>query len=248
MSVGFLAGLILVCTNIFNKQQTEMINAIQEIEITSTVNEVRLALKGREACTATFENKKVGSRDIKVIKKVIQYPETNEIEEVEAFPLYQYGRMSFGDYQLKISSYTLEEFSKGPILNGEAELNLIIQFDKNLSGNKEKSSAQRRIKIYASMDNLGRIETCSLNKETKSDEKFIVESEELIRAQGKIGIGSKDVPSRLSLKKGIQFLTSESSICEEGSNGVIFFHKGYQSLVICYERNAYRISNVGLRL
>ncbi|MFT6070613.1 MAG: hypothetical protein ACJAT2_003050 [Bacteriovoracaceae bacterium] len=248
MSIGFLAALILVCTNIFNKQQTEMINAIQEIEITSTVNEIRMALKGREACTASFENKKVGSRDIKVIKKVIQYPETNEIEEVEAFPLYQYGRISFGDYQLKISSYTLEGFSKGASASKETELNLVIEFNKNLPGDEEKSLTQRKIKLYAAMDNLGRIESCSLTKEAQSDEKFMVESDELIRLKGRIGIGSKNIPSRLSLEKGIQFLASDSSVCEEGSDGIIFFHKGYQSLVICYEKEAYKISNVGLRL
>lgn len=248
MSVGFLAGLIVVCTHIFKKQQAEMINAIQSIEITTTVNDVRMALRGREACTASFENKKVGSSDIKVIKKVIQYPETDEIEEIEAFPLYHYGRISFGDHQLKISSYTLEEISSNPNAGNESELNLIIGFDKNLPELKKDNIAFRKIKIYASLDNLGRIESCGLSKQTQSSEKFVVESGEMIRNQGRLGIGTKKLPSRLSLEKGIQFLPARNSSCSESDNGVMFFHKGLQSLVICFGKLPFKLSNVGLKL
>lgn len=247
MSVSFLAGLIFVCTNIFKKQQSDMINAIQEIEITTVVNEMRMALRGREACTASFENKKVGSRDIKVIKKVIQYPETDEVEEVEAFPLYHYGRISFGDHQLKISSYTLEETTDSSDPIGENELNLVIEFNKNLPELKDQNLTQRRVKIYASLDNLGRIESCGLIKQVHNNKKFIVESGELVRTKGKIGIGTNHLPSRLSLEKGIQFLPARQTVCNKKDNGVIFFHKDWQALVFCYNSYPLKISNLGLK-
>ena len=247
MSVGFLAGLVVVCTHIFKKQQAEMINAIQDIEITTTINEVRMALRSREACSASFENKKVGSRDIKVIKKVIQYPETDEIEEIEAFPLYQYGRISFGDYQLKISSYTLEAAAGNSDTDGETELNLVMGFDKNLPDLKEKNNPLRKIKIYASLDGLGRIESCGLSRETQSNEKFTIIDGEHIREIGRVGIGTKKLSNRLTLDKGIQFLPTNNLFCSIEINGAIFYHKAFQALAICYNNHAYKLSNLGLK-
>lgn len=242
MSVGFLAGLVVVCLNIFNKQQVEMINAIQEIEITSTVNDMRLALRGDEACTASFENKKIGSNDIKVIKKIIQYPETDEIEEVDAFPLFQYGRKTFGTHQLKITGFRLIETSTDKN-SGERPLVLQVTFDKGLEDLDKKNIVTRDIKIYASTDSLGRIESCSLGKTIAKSDYFDVIGSQSVKLKGKVGIGTNLIPSKLSLKGALYFFPKREARCSPRDRGAMYFNSDSKELSICSGGESYTLSS-----
>ncbi|MBK26370.1 MAG: hypothetical protein CME70_20390 [Halobacteriovorax sp.] len=246
MSVGFLAALIIVCLNIFKKQQIELINAIQEIEITSTVNDIRLALKGEEACSATFENKVIGSRDVKVVKKVVQYPETNEIEEIEAFPLFQYGRKTFGTHDLKISDFRLVD-PVGEKRSGERPIIFRISFDKGLPDLEEKNIVSREIKIYATTDNLGRVEYCSLGKMIIKSKKFESVAGHLKRETGNIGVGTNFVPSKMTINGGLLLRNKKTQICTSDSNGVIFFDNSTKKLSICHETKIYALSNMAVK-
>lgn len=244
ISVGFLAGLIIVCTNIFKKQQTEMINAIQNIEITSTVNEIRMALKGEDACTISFENKKIGSKDIKVIKKIVQFPNTDEIEEIEAYPLFQYGRISFGEHKLMISKYILESISESKEASSEKPLKLIITFDKGLPELGDRNFAVQEIKIYASTDSLGRVESCSLGKKVVNEGPFIFLDGDLIRESGHVGMGTNLIPSPLTVNKGIQFFNTKVEKCEANDEGIIFRNR--DELYLCSNQIPHQISNLAV--
>ncbi len=246
MSVGFLAALIIVCLNIFKKQQIELINAIQEIEITSTLNDIRLALKGEEACSATFENKVIGSRDVKVVKKVIHYPETNEIEEVEAFPLFQYGRKTFGTHDLKISDFILVDPS-GEKKSGEKPVIFRISFDKGLPDLKEKNIVTREIKLYATTDNLGRVEFCSLGKYIVKSKKFESVAGHLKREEGNIGVGTNFVPSKMTIKGGVLLESKETQECTSESNGILFFDNATNKLSICHGTKIHGLSTMAVK-
>jgi len=246
MSVGFLAALIIVCLNIFKKQQIELINAIQEIEITSTINDIRLALKGEEACSATFENKVIGSRDVKVVKKILHYPETNEIEEIEAFPLFQYGRKTFGTHDLKISDFRLIDPS-GEKRGGERPVIFRVSFDKGLPDLEEKNIVSREIKIYATTDNLGRVEYCSLGKMIIKSKKFEAVAGHLKRPEGHIGVGTNFVPSKMTIKGGLLLKSDKPQKCTLDSNGVIFFDHSTKKLSICHGTKVHGLSNMAVK-
>lgn len=245
MSVGFLAALVIVCSHIFKKQQIEMINAIQDIEITSTINEMRQVLKGEESCTASFENKKIGSRDIKVIKKIVQYPSSDEFEEIEAFPLFQYGRISFGEYKLKISDYRLTNYSSKKGESKEQALKLLVTFDKGLPDLEAKNFSVKEVKLYANVDSLGRVESCSLSKKVDNDGPFISLDGHMVKEFGGVGLGTNLIPSPLSIKNGIQLLEVKNDQCGPQEEGIIFNNEG--ELYICYNQFPFKISNLAVK-
>lgn len=243
MSIAFLAGLIVVCLNIFKKQQDEMLNAIQEIEITSTVNLIRMTLKNPSACLATFEDKKVGSNDIQVVKKIIQYPETDEYEEVDSFPSYQYGKKTFGVHKLKISGFQLTEYEGSSAEESERALKFVVNFDKNIPDYGKKNSTSRVIKVYAQTDNLGRVESCGLGRVVDVGNYFENRGENLKRENGNIGIGTKLTPSRLSIGGGLQFFIGKRNRCRSTDNGLIFMNPKDNGLVICHFEVAIPLTN-----
>lgn len=242
ISVGFLGGLILVCSHIFKKQQVEMINVIQKIEITSTVNEIRAALKDGDACTSSFENKKIGSRDIKVIKKIVQFPNTDEIEEIDAFPLFQYGRVSFGEHKLKISDYLIEPFSDSVMKTKTKPLYLSITFDKGIPSIGSRNIEVRNIKFYGTTDKVGRIESCSLNNSADGDSPFFEVEGESVKGSGFIGIGTNFIPSALSISGGIQFQEILTKDCNQTNNGVIFRFE--DELYFCFNKKPHQMTNL----